>query len=109
VMAGGYIEEIDIENGFYSGWDVNGRPLKLILDPKPRAVITDTRPQLIKLKKAILRYARVYDLEKPFICPKMTDNMIALFNAAEKHRESVRSEHWARSLWGRIINRIRGK
>jgi hypothetical protein len=107
LTAASWYEEIDIEAGLYSGWDVTGRPLKLVMNPKPKVVLTDDKPRLEELRAAILSYGNSCDPQKPFVCPENTNDVVVLYEAAERHLEAIRAEHWNRSLLGRITRRFR--
>jgi hypothetical protein len=54
-----HLETIDIENGEYSGWDMQGKPIQFYLENERIKVQCQSNIQEPeKLKKAILHYAR---------------------------------------------------
>lgn len=85
------LEEIDIENREYTAWDARGLPLELYMDNDRIEIKTlSDFLELNKLKEAILNYAKIGRPKVQFVYLGQQDNMIELFNAAEKHIESGR-------------------
>jgi len=95
-------EEIDIEKGLYSGWDINGFPLKVIWNEKkrrPQVVITEQKVQLDKLKAAILEYAKFGRPDVPFKYSGSENDVVGLFTAVENHLKEGKS--WFSRLFHR--------
>ncbi len=80
------LEVIDIENNEYIGWDKSGIPLKFYLENgRIKIKSTSGKPQLEILKKAVFEYAKVASPKAPFEYSGMANNVVALFEAVERH------------------------
>ena len=81
----GELEQIDIDNKEYSGWDIEGKPLDFYMEKKEIKVkIIFDNLKIEKLRKNILNYAKIARPKTSFICSE-NNNIIDLFTAVEKH------------------------
>ena len=81
-----WYEEIDIKEGLYNGWDINGYPIELYMDGKKVALkFTSLQSSPTELKEAILNYARIMKPNSPFINSAQNTDVLGLFKAVEKH------------------------
>jgi hypothetical protein len=79
-----HMENIDVENKEYIGWDSDGRPVEFYLDNnKIRARYLSNESKLGELKQSIFDYARSYKSEVPF--DYSGTDVVDLFKAAEEH------------------------
>lgn len=108
-------EQIDVEDGEYSGWDVEGHPVALVWDPTEgvKARVTHDCPHLDELKHAIVRYANLGPWDDQFAVPDQAHDVVQLFQAAEQHRDQA-SKKWAeqhgliprvKRILGRVLSR----
>lgn len=74
-------EQIDIEDGEYSGWDADGYPISLIWDVNtgPRVKMSEGIASLDDLRSAIFRYAKLGKLDTTFINGLQDSDVIKLF------------------------------
>jgi hypothetical protein len=97
-----HLENIDIENKEYIGWDSDGKPVEFYLDNneiKVRSLSSESK--LEELKQAILDYAQLYRPKVPF--NYSGSNVVELFKTVEEHidqgRFSYRITKKLKSLW----------
>jgi len=85
-------ERIDVKDGLYTGWDIDGYPIELFWDNRLKVIVKITRSEseINKLKEAILNYAKLYRPKVPFMYFDHQDNIIELFKAAEEHIKAGR-------------------
>ncbi len=85
-------EQIDIEEGEYSGWDVDGYPIVLLWDSnaRPIAQVCQEIAQLAELRAAILRYAILGSPNMPFTQESQTTDIVALFDEVEQHIDETK-------------------
>ena len=83
----GWYEKIDVEEGLYRGWDVNGYPLRVLWDPAvgTKVEICGDFPQEDKLREAILDFAKIYRSKISFVYSGPEDNIVELFKTVEEH------------------------
>ena len=101
-----WYEKIDIEEGEYSGWDVCGRPLRVLWESGvgPDVELTDESIQLNQLRAAIKNHAQTEVPNMPLACDESCDDVVNLFRAVERHIEANRP-----SLMKRMRRLFRGK
>ena len=79
-----HLENIDIENKEYIGWDSDGNPIEFYLDNNEIQVrYFSNEPKLEQLKQAILDYAQFYRPNAPF--NYSGSNIVDLFKATDEH------------------------
>lgn len=97
-----HLENIDIENKEYVGWDSDGKPVEFYLDNdeiKVRCFSNESK--LEELKQAILDYAQLYIPKVKFNYSGL--NVVELFKTVEEHinqgRLFYRITKKLKSLW----------
>lgn len=99
-------EIYDVEKGEYSGWDVDGYPLKLIWDEKigAKPELISELPQKDKLRNAILDYLKLYGDEKKFVYREQGNNTIELFREIENSVKEIELAKKKQKTWYKLIN-----
>lgn len=99
-----HLENIDIENKEYIGWDSDGKPIEFYLENNEiKVCCLSNESKLKELKQAILDYAQLYRPKVPF--DYSGSNVVDLFKAAESHisqgRLSYKIKMKLRGFWGK--------
>lgn len=99
-----WYEQIDIEEGLFLGWDLNGYPFKLVWDKSQSSAMIETTGELSEidqLRNAIRDYARDYRPKAPF--DYSGSNVVELFKTVEDHinqgKLSYKIKMKLKSLW----------
>ncbi|MFA5087674.1 MAG: hypothetical protein WC552_01415 [Candidatus Omnitrophota bacterium] len=100
-----HLENIDIENKEYIGWDGDGKPIEFYLDNNEIQVrYLSSEPESQQLKQAILDYARLGRPKTPF--EYSGSNVVNLFRTAEEHiaqgKVSYKIKAKLKNLWKKI-------
>ena len=90
-----HYEQIDVESGLYSGWDVNGYPLKVLWIRNIGIKIEQIsdQSQLDNMRETIFRYVEsataYYRPDKPFVYEKTSNDFIGILKEMKQHIQNA--------------------
>jgi|GEM_PF-2344635 len=99
----GRYDYIDVEDGLFAGWDVNGVPFQLRIDEGKTSVraISYERREPQELRKAILQDAQLARPESPFDESGTEGDVVQLYRAVRAHIRQGRFRRWVRRKFRR--------
>jgi hypothetical protein len=100
------IEKIDVEGNEYSGWDFDGKRIGLkIKDGRILCFIKEGSVFFDELKAAIVMFANKAGPKSWSFRPEKTDDILDLFDGAERHAQRSQLLHKVASFFRKLLSR----
>jgi hypothetical protein len=104
----GWMEDSDIEDGLYAGWDSEYYPFRVLWTDKGGVTIEQTSnlPQPDEMRQVFFRYVDACSAsnrpDKPFVYEKSSDDYEGIIDALKSHIKNAPSQRRAIKIFGRF-------
>jgi hypothetical protein len=103
-----WMEDVDIEEGLYSGWDSEGYPFRVLWTDNVGVKFKQTSnlPRSEEMRQAFFKYvdkcSAYYRPDKPFAYDKNSDDYKGIIDALKKHIKNAPLQQRAIKIFGRF-------